>query len=162
GLRLRWGTIALAAVCFSIGPLHDVPPFSMFRGPVCWVSILHLPLALHTGWGFDQVVSGSRRAGLVALVAAVSILPLLALRAALWLVMAALTLLLLRGRERMPGVCVLLFTIVGCIFSWVPVGAPAGTLHRFAPGQPVYPRPDRLADVGAALRRACDATSGGR
>src|SRR5262249_35744710 len=95
GLRLRWGTIALAAVCFSIGPLHDVPPFSMFRGPVCWVSILHVPLALHAGWGLDQVVSGSRRAGLVALCAAVAMLPLLGLRAAAWLVMGALTLLLM-------------------------------------------------------------------
>ncbi|HWP65476.1 MAG TPA: hypothetical protein VNO26_06160, partial [Candidatus Limnocylindria bacterium] len=91
GLRHRVALAMLAFACFAIPTWGNaVPPFSLFRGPLCWHSILHVPLAALAGAGLEIVI-GRRGAGasrwlpVALVVGAVVLCPLLAARAIGWL-----------------------------------------------------------------------------
>jgi hypothetical protein len=174
GARHRPAMLALLAVAHA-GPslLDTVPPFSFFRGPLCWASIAHLPLGLLAAQGLDRVVAllapGATRpsarevaAGAVALAVVV---PLSAGRALLWLGIGMAALLAARGRgrrARSAAVVVALVSALGAVWTHLPPGVPAGLPHRWAAGVPVLPDLGVAAARGDEIRRACGLTGGGR
>jgi hypothetical protein len=177
GLRHRLAIAALAVVCFAIPTWwHTVPPFSLFRGPLCWHSILHLSLGALAGAGLGAVLNGvgaetagprvSRWAALALAAGALALSPLLAPRALAWLAVGMVGVGVTRALRRPVGIALVLASALGAVWTWVPApkipGAKWKPPHRYAVGQPTYPRIDeRLAD-GAALRAACGRFAAGR
>ncbi len=169
----RRGLVALAALSMAAPTaLRDVPPFSFFRGPLCWGSILHLPLAALAGAGFDRLVAlldarrapTSREVATGALAFALAV-PLLAGRSFLWLVVGVAALVAARGRRRGAvalGVGAALASATATIWMWLPPGAPVGLAHRYAAGVAAYPDVAQAVAAGDALRRACGPGAEGR
>lgn len=168
--RHRAALLALALLAWAAPTwLRDVPPFALFRGPLCWHSMLHLPLGAFAGGGLDQVLAATRAPGrertrhglwlaMGLLVAA--LVPLISVRALLWTALGLAGLVLARARPA-GGVVLVLAAAVGTIWTWVP-GSAGAIVHRWAAGQPPYPRvAERLAD-GAVVREACGRFAAGR
>lgn len=169
--RHRAAMVALALLAWAAPTwLRDVPPFSLFRGPLCWHSMLHLPLAALAGAGLDHLLArGTARAedarprarwGVVAIVA-VALLPLVSMRAALWTGLGLLGLALAARRARPAGVALVLTAALGAIWTWVPA-AKAPLVHRWAAGQPTYPDLAARRAEGEAIRAACGPFAEGR
>ncbi|HZP40571.1 MAG TPA: YfhO family protein [Candidatus Binatia bacterium] len=159
---------ALAATATS-PLLRDVPPFAMFRGPLCWVSILELPLAALAGFGLDALLAtlarpGASRAPLgAAAAAALACVPLVGLRSLAWLAAggAALAAVRLVPAAARAAAAVAVATALGWLWTWVPASLPAGLPHRYAGGVPPYATVAEAERRGADLVRACG-ESGGR
>jgi hypothetical protein len=158
-LAHRLALAVLAFVCFAIPTWgHTVPPFSLFRGPLCWHSILHLPLAALAN--ADSMRSSSRvQATVRRWMPGCSCWahwrrPLLSARAIGWLAAGVAGVLLARLVRRDAGVALVLASALGGAWTWVPAAHP-GSRTGTPRGKPTYPRiEERMADA-AALRAAC-------
>jgi hypothetical protein len=169
--RHRAALVALAVLAWAAPTwLRDVPPFSLFRGPLCWHSILHVPLAALAGAGLDRLVV---RAGPAARIrpqrvrwallglAALALVPLLSARAIAWTALGLAGLALAVRRSGRAGVALVLVSALGAVGTWVP-GAHASWPHRWAGGQPTYPRVAEARAAGEAVRSACGRFGTGR
>jgi hypothetical protein len=169
GRPYRGAMLALAVLGFAApSVLRTVPPFSMFRGPLCWVSILHLPLAALAGGGLDRLLcvaaenerGGGRAARLAGAGAALVALPLLRLRSVGWLALGLAGLAVAR-HVRVATAAVLLAAL-GAVLTWIPTSLPATARHRWAGGQPPYRNVAEAERLGRDVRRACGGGAKGR
>jgi hypothetical protein len=177
--RYRGAMLAFAALAAgALWVVRDLPPFSMFRGPLCWDTMLHLPLAAVAAAGFDRALAviGARGTGgtpppvrnrevLAVVLALVAVVPVLRLRSLAWLVAGVLPLVLACGRSpravRLTG-AVAVATMLGWVATWVPARLPPSLPHRYAGGQPHYPRVEEYRERARAVRVACGGETAGR
>jgi hypothetical protein len=172
GQRHRLALVAVATLAATATSplLRDVPPFAMFRGPLCWLTILALPLAALAGFGFDALLAalprpgGSRAPLFAAGVASVACLLLVGPRSLAWLAAGVAALACVAAVPRRASVAVAvavaLATALGWCWTWVPASLPAGLPHRYAGGVPPYPTVGEAEREGAAVARACDVPGG--
>jgi hypothetical protein len=169
----RWVMVLLAALCvvgfLAVGSL---PLLSKFRSILCWVTILHVPLAFLAGAGFDRLVgmpegnhaSPDRRAFLVGGFAAVLLLPLLDPRSLAWFGLGIAAIAANRGRTKRGATASALAALasaVGCIFGLLTVGAFQSPPRGFI-GQAPYPNVTEAEERGAMIRAACGQDADGR
>lgn len=162
----RWTLVTLAVVSHAgVTEFRDWPPFSFFRGPLCWHSILHVPLAALAGAGIDgwlgatpsESASRSRLVGGVAVVLGVVLVAVCAPRAIAWMIVGFAALAF--GRSGHGGLttasAVFLLVMLGSVWTWLPSGVSPRAWHHYGGGVPPYPhRADGVAR-GEALRAAC-------
>jgi hypothetical protein len=171
-VRYRGALLVVAVASFAIPTWgRDVPPFSFFRGPLCWHSIVHLPLGALAGAGLDRVLRAaspqrrgtpaSRRLAVGLVGGALALSPLLAPRALAWLGIGLLGLAVVPTGRRVLGTGLVLVAMLGTVWTWVPQ-AQETRLHRYAAGTPAYHRVEARRRVGAAVRAACGRFADGR
>jgi hypothetical protein len=103
--------------------------FSLFRGPLCWHSILHLWLGALAGAGLGAVLNGvgagvgqrpARWVAVALAAGALTLWPLLAPRALAWLALGVVGVGVARAVRRDVGTALVLASALGAVWTWVP------------------------------------------